>query len=158
MSVEEKKHLLELLNESHSAMRGTVEGVDMGMRIYTDTGWQIRDIIGHIAVWDRQVAKSIRAYKDGGEYSIPDFDEDGFNLQAASEAGEWSRQELLEEWEQAREDFRAAVLEVPLDKFPGDLLFPWGDERGSIAKLVRYMCEHDEEHRNDIVKAIQASK
>lgn len=157
MSVEEKKHLLDLLNESHSAMRGTIEGVDMGMRIYIDTGWRIQDILAHIAVWDRQVAKSIRAYKDGGEYFIPEFDEDDFNKQAVSEVGEWSVQQVLTEWEQARQDFKAAVQEIPHEKFPGDLLYPWGDERGSIGKLVRYMCEHDEEHREDIVKALQAS-
>ena len=49
-----------------------------------------------------------------------------------------------------------AVQEITFDKFPGDLLYPWGDERGSIAQLVEYMAEHDIEHRDDIVEAITA--
>ena len=65
-------------------------------------------------------------------------------------------QQVLKEWEQARKDFIEAVQEISLDRFPGDLLYPWGDERGSIAGLVRYMIDHDIEHRDEIVKAIQA--
>jgi hypothetical protein len=37
------------------------------------------------------------------------------------------------------------------------LLYPWGDERGSIAHLVETMTEHDVEHRDEIVKAIESS-
>lgn len=157
MSVEEKEHLLDLLDESHSAMREMLEGIDLEMHVYTDPGWKIRDIIAHLAAWDRQVAKSIRAYKEGGEYSIVDFDEDAFNERVALEARKWSVEQVLAEWGQARQDFRAAIQEVLLEQFPGDLLYPWGEERGSILKLVRYMCEHDAEHQDDIMNAIQGS-
>lgn len=157
MTVGEKEYLLDLLAETHSATRATLEGVDPEMRVYTDTGWRIRDIIGHIATWDRQVAKSIRAFREGSEYSIPNLDEDVFNQQAVLEQQELTAEQIFAEWEQARKDFKKAVQEVPLDQFPGDLLYPWGDERGSISQLVEYMSEHDAEHREEIVKAIQAS-
>jgi hypothetical protein len=157
MTVGEKEYLLDLLTKTHSATRATLEGVDPEMRVYTDTGWRIRDIIGHIATWDRQVAKSILAFMEGSEYSIPNLDENVFNQQAVLEQQELTAQQIFAEWEQAREDFIDAVQEVPLDLFPGDLLYPWGDERGSIAKLVEYMSEHDVEHREEIAKAIQAS-
>lgn len=157
MIVEEKKQLLDLLSESHAATLMALEGVDPEMQVHADTGWRIRDIIGHIAVWDRQAAKSIRAYRSGREYSIPDLDEHDFNQQAVLELGELTAQEVFEQWEQAREDFKEAIEEMPPDRFPGDLLYPWGDERGSIAQLVEYMIEHDAEHRHEIGKAIQAS-
>ena len=66
-------------------------------------------------------------------------------------------QQIQMEWEQARDDFKEAVREIPSDQFPGDLLYPWGDERGSITQLIEYMIEHDDEHRTEIVKAIQTS-
>ena len=53
---------------------------------------------------------------------------------------------------------KQAVQEIPFDQFPGDLLYPWGDERGSIARLVEIMTDHDTEHRDEIVKAISAKK
>ncbi len=157
MTVGDKKHLLKLLTESHSAARATIEGIDPEWRVYTDTGWRIRDIIGHIATWDRQMTKSLRAFQAGTEYSITNLDEHAFNEQAVREQRALTAQQVYVEWEQAREEFKDALKEIPLDLFPGDLLYPWGDERGSIAQLVEFMTEHDAEHRDEIVKALQAS-
>ena len=157
MTAGDKKHLLKLLTESHSATRATIEGIDPDWRVYTATGWRIRDIIGHIATWDRQVTKSLIAFKAGKEYSIQELDEDAFNQQEVLEGRKMTTQQVLKEWEQARKDFIEAVQEISLDRFPGDLLYPWGDERGSIAGLVEYMTDHDAEHRDEIVKAIQTS-
>ncbi len=155
MTLEDKRQLIELLTQTHAAIQATVEGIDLEMGVYPDSGWRIRDIIGHIATWDRQVAKSLRAFRVGKEYAIPDLDETAFNEQDVLGQQELITQQLFEEWEQAREEFKEAVEEIPLDQFPGDLLYPWGNERGTIARLVEMMTEHDVEHRNEIVKAIQ---
>jgi hypothetical protein len=116
MSVGDNDDLLEKLIETRSATRALLKDVDPEMRVYTDPEWRIRDILGHIATWDRQVAKSLRAFRAGTEYFIPDIDED-----------------------------------------ESDLLYPWGGERGSIAKLIDYMIDHEDEHRDEIEKAIKAS-
>jgi hypothetical protein len=157
MSVGDKEYLLEKLTKAHSATRAILEGVDLEMRVYTDTDWQIRDILGHIATWDREVTKSLRAFLAGTEYVIPDLDEDEFNQQSVSEQRVLSTQQIKVEWEQAREDFKEAIREIPSDQFQGDMLYPWGDERGSITQLIEYMIEHDDEHRDEIVRAITAS-
>jgi hypothetical protein len=158
MTLDEKRRLLELLAQTHSVTRATLEGIDLDLRVYSDAGWRIRDIIGHIATWDRQVAKSLRAYRIGQEYAIPEFNEDTFNQEDVLSQGESTNQEVFDEWEQARDDFKAAVKDLPLDQFPGDLLYPWGDERGTIAHLVEMMAEHDVEHSDEIVKAIQVKE
>jgi len=160
MTVEEKKRLIDLLSESQSVTLAALEGVDLEMRIYAESDWTIRDIIGHLATWDGQVTKSIRAFREGSEYAIPDMGEgeDDFNQQAVIEQRALTAQQVFAEWDQARVNFKAAVQEIPLEQFPGDLLYPWGDERGSIATLVDYMVEHDVEHREEIVTAIQESQ
>jgi len=155
---EDKKRLLDLLADEHSILRATLSGIDPELRVHADTGWRIRDIVGHIATWDREVVKSIRAFRSGTEYSIPDLDEDVFNQRAVLEQQELTAEQVFAEWEQAREEFKAAVQEMPPDQFSGDLLYPWGDEHGSIAHLVEYMAKHDAGHRDEIVKAIQASR
>lgn len=154
----DKNNLLERLAESHSAIQRILEGIDLELRVYSDADWRIRDILGHIATWDREVAKSLRAFLVGSEYAIPNMDgeETEFNEQSVIDQREFSTQQIVAEWKQAREGFKAALREIPSDRFPGDLLYPWGDERGSIAKLVEYMIEHDEEHRDEITKVIQA--
>ncbi|MGB3714241.1 MAG: DinB family protein [Candidatus Promineifilaceae bacterium] len=158
MTLEDKRRLLELLTLTHSETRTMLDGIDLDMHVYTESGWRIRDIIGHIATWDRQVANSLRAYRVGKEYTIRDLDEDAFNQQDVLEQQESTTQQVFQSWVQAREEFRAAVNEIPLELFPGDLLYPWGDERGTIAHLVEMMAEHDVEHRDEIVKATQVGK
>ena len=113
MTTEDKKHLLDLLTETQSAIRTTVTGTDPEMRVYKDADWRVRDIVGHIATWDREVTMSLRAYRAGTEYSIPDLDEDAFNEQAVTEQRELTARELLAEWERAREEFKEVVQDIP---------------------------------------------
>jgi len=157
MNRSDKGNLLERLAESHLAIQTNLEGIDLEMGVYTDSDWQIRDILGHIATWDREVTKSLRAFHAGTKYSIPnpDYDETDFNQQAVLSQRELTTQKIINEWKEARDDFTTAINEIPLDSFPGDLIYPWGDEHGSIAQLVGYMIDHDEEHRLEILKAIQ---
>ena len=154
MSAEEKEHLLKLLTESHSAFHATIEGIDPETHIYTEPSWRIRDIIGHIATWDHQVTKSLRAFQAGSEYAIPNLEEDDFNEKSVKAQQALTAQQVYVEWEQARQDFKDILKDIPLELFPGDMLYPWGDERGSIAKLVEFMIDHDAEHRDEIVKAL----
>lgn len=70
------------------------------------------------------------------------------------EQRELTTQQIFAEWEQAHEELKKTIQDMLLDKFPGDLLYPWGDERGSITHVVEYMIEH----RYEIVKAIEASQ
>jgi len=153
----DKGYLLDRLAETHSAIKMILEGIDLELRVYSDSDWRVRDLLGHIATWDCEVTKSLRAFLTEGEYVIPDLDDDetDFNEQAVSKQRELSNEQLIAEWEYAREDFKSALRDIPTDQFPGDLVFPWGDERGSIAQLVEYMVEHDIEHKAEIENAIQ---
>ena len=159
MNIDDKNYLLERLTETHADIRDILVGVDLTIRAYTDADWQLRDILGHIATWDREVTKSLSAFLADTDYLTPDLDDEEteFNQQAVLEQRKLSTQQIVAEWEQARNDFKNALIEIPLNQFPGDLIYPWGDERGSIAQLVKYMIDHTVEHRDEIKKAIQAS-
>ena len=154
MTAVNKKRLLDLLSESHTANMSSLEGNVMEVPVHADSDWQIRDIIWHIAVWDRQVTKSIRAFKDGGEYAILALNEDDFNERAFQEGRKLTEEQVIEGYEQGRADFKASVQELPQEKYSEDLLYPWGDERGDVSQLVEYMVEHDAEHRDEIAAAL----
>ena len=74
-----KCDLIVLLDETNNALLAAITGSDLELVVYPRADWSIRDIVGHIATWDRQVALSLNAFKIGNEYSILDFDEDTFN-------------------------------------------------------------------------------
>ena len=156
MLAEEKKKLEENLTQAHLAIRTTLEKVDMDMSVYQDSGWCVRDIIGHIATWDRETARSLRAYQKGAEYLTPDLDEEEveFNDRSVQMQRKLSVQQLVDEFEQAYQEFRDTIQEMSADHFPGDMLYPWGDERGDIATLVEYMVDHAVEHHDEIKKAV----
>ena len=153
----DRKRLIDLLAEAHSKTYALLEGIDIEMHVYEDSGWRIRDILGHIATWDRQVSLSLRAFSSGTEYAIPEFDEEAFNNEDVRRQAGLTSQQVFEEWEKARELFKDAVRDIPQDHFAGDLLYPWGDERGSVVKLVKDMCDHDEEHYSEILRALEGS-
>ena len=67
MTTEEKKRLIDLLTESQSANRAIVQEIDPDMRVYKDPDWRVRDILGHLATWDRQVTRSLQ------ECNLPEF-------------------------------------------------------------------------------------
>jgi hypothetical protein len=153
-----KNRLLDRLSEAHHAVEATLDNVHLETPVHNDTGWRVRDILGHIATWDREAARSLRAYRAGSEYIIPDFDEDEYNHRAVSEQRKLSVGQILEEFEGAYNELRTAIQEMPDDRFPGDLLYPWGDERGDIATLVEYMIEHADEHNDEIKQAAQEAE
>jgi hypothetical protein len=66
-------------------------------------------------------------------------------------------EQIYEEWQTARGMFKDAVREIPQNLFPGDLLYPWGDERGTVVKLVKEMCDHDKEHHSEIMRVVKVS-
>jgi hypothetical protein len=157
MNEMDKTGLMESLADNYSSLSAILEGIDLDIPVYKEADWRIKDIVGHISTWDLQVTKSLNAFNAGGEWSIPEFDEDAFNEQRVLEGRTSTGHQVLTEWEQTRKGLIAAVRAIPLDRFPGDVLYPWGDERGSIARLVQFMVDHDIEHKIEIEKAIQSS-
>jgi hypothetical protein len=156
MNIENKNYLLKRLSDTHVSLQETLEGVELEQIIYKDTGWRIRDILGHIATWDREVIHALHAFLEGSEYVIPGLagDETDFNAQKVIEQRYLSTSEIYDEWNQARDDFKEVVGKIPPDQFSSELPFPWGDESGRISVLINYMIEHNEEHQSEIVEAL----
>ncbi len=157
MSIENKNFLVKRLSETHSALGEILRGSDLELIIYDDDEWRIRDILGHIAIWDREVIQAISSYLEGSEYVIPGIaeDETDFNAQKLLEQRNLSTDQIMDEWNQARDDFKEIVKQIPIDKLSSDLEFPWGEETGSISVLINYMIEHNEEHQNEIMEALK---
>ncbi len=155
MTAEEKQRLIDLLTDTYSKVLACVQEVDPELQVNPETDWRVRDIVGHLATWDREGSKSIRAFQVGDEYSIPGFDENEFNDHELQEQRKLSAQSVFALWEGARQEFITAVNDMPNDRFGSDLLYPWGDERGNVSRLVEYLTGHDIEHQEEIEAALQ---
>ena len=59
MSTNDKQYLLERLTETHAALKNLLDGADLELEVYADTGWRIRDLLGHIATWDWEMVTTL---------------------------------------------------------------------------------------------------
>lgn len=161
MNADVKISLLTRLSKTHTATRDILNEVDLEICVFSDTNWRIRDILGHIATWDRVLANALKAYIDGSQFVVIldwDKEEVEFNNRAVLEQSKLSPEGLIDEWEQAHIDFKDAISEMPLEKFSGDYVYPWADERGDIVTLVEIMIDHNTGHLEEIAKAIEENK
>ena len=156
MTKEIKEEILQRLAETHHALEKTIEGLDLDLVIHADTDWRIRDILGHIATWDRVLIHAIQCFLEGSEYVIPSMvgDETDYNQSKVLEQRTLPTEEIYQEWIKARKDFINSVQSTPPEKFSEELAYPWGDERGSLAEMIEYMVDHDSEHQEEILAAI----
>ena len=157
MSIKHKQMIIRKLEDTHAELEGTLEALDLEMVIHTETNWRIRDILGHIATWDRVLIRSIKSFLDGTEYLIPGMVgvETDFNDQKVAEQRDLPTAEIVKEWKKARGDFITAVQGIPNERFNDELNFPWGDERGSLTLMIEYMTGHNGEHQEEILDALK---
>ena len=156
MSVE-REALVERLKQSHLATRDVVDGVDPEFPVHTESGWTVRDILGHIGAWDSQAARSLRAFGVGTEYSLTDGDDEAFNQQEYQRLRQLDAAQSYAASEGSRDELIGAIEQLPDGLDAGTLLYPWR-ERGSLSQLIDEMVEHDVEHREELSEAIRATR
>lgn len=142
--------LIDVLTQSHATTVGLLQDLDPELLVFKDPPWQVRDIMWHLAVWDREAAQSIQACTQGAEYAIPKFNEDAFNAMTIQEGRKLSTDQVRAAVNQARSEFKQAVTNFPEELLHKPFLYPWGDERGDLSLLVNYMVDHEAEHRDEI--------
>ena len=65
---EARQRSLNLLDETRLETRSTLSGIDPERVVHTDErAWRVRDVVGHLSVWNGEAARSLSAYARGGE-------------------------------------------------------------------------------------------
>ena len=90
METANQQDLANKLNQSFEVVNQFLEGVDLELRAYQDSNWRIREVLGHLASWDREVTKSIQAFTEGAEYAIAKLELDSFNQSKVDEHQSWT--------------------------------------------------------------------
>jgi hypothetical protein len=151
-----RQQMLQLLEATRRETRLALSNVDFEGVIYNEQpAWRVRDIIGHVGVWNNEAVRSLRAYFGGGEYHcIPSEEEyDEYNLAAVEERRTWDAEQVWGEYESANDQLKELVESIPPERWTGELLYPWND-RGTIQYLIEVMMQHEVEHRESIVTTI----
>jgi hypothetical protein len=146
--MEEKKRLIEQLDQARAKLQAVLVDIDTQMKIYPN--WTVKHLLAHIAGWDDAIIASLRAHTGGDEPGTPAVRGiDYYNAQSVATREALSYDHIVKEWELAREQLKAIIKEMPPEKFKEPLLLPWG-QTGTIAQVVTIFTSHEEEHAEEI--------
>jgi hypothetical protein len=135
-----------------------LSGLDPERVVHNDErAWRVRDIVGHLGVWNGEAAQSLAAYAKGGEYyCIPtDAKYYEYNGPAADERWTWTMEQVWVEYETSHDQLKLIVETMPDEKWEGDMVYPW-NERGTVEHFIKVMMDHEKvDHCDLVVKAMQ---
>ena len=148
--MEERTRLIQRLDEAREKMRAVLVDIDTQMEIYPN--WTIKHVLAHIAGWDDASIASLRAHITGDEPGTPAaLGIDFYNAQSVATRESLNYDQIVQEWELAREQLKTIINELPADKLKEPLLFAWG-HKGTVAQLVAIFAHHEESHTEDVRK------
>ncbi len=142
---ETRQQMLSLLEQTRHETRALLFNLDPERVVHSDErAWRVRDIIGHLAVWNGEAARSLEAYAKGEEYHCIPGEEQYFdyNGPAAELRRSWSMQQVWAEYESTHDQLKEIITSLPDEKWTGELLYPW-NHRGSVEYLIRVMMAHE---------------
>ena len=154
---EQRRALLALLEGTRRNTGDLLARLDPELEVHHDErAWRVRDIVGHLGVWNAEAARSLQAHASGGEYICApgrgQYDE--YNGPAAEERGTWTLPQVWAEYELAHEQLRQIIERLPAERWQAAMVFPW-NERGTVEQLIRRMMKHEtRDHCELIAKEI----
>jgi uncharacterized protein (TIGR03083 family) len=147
--MDEKQDLIRQLDEARAELMAALDGIDLNAQIYP--GWTLKELFAHLAGWDDAVASSLRAHAGGREPATPAAEGiNVYNAQSVETREPLSYTQTLKECEAARELLKAAIRDLPQEKFNERIILPWGGT-STVERLVLTFVHHDrEEHAAEI--------
>lgn len=142
----------ELIAELDNARCGLVEllaGIPPDIEIYP--GWTLRQFYAHLTGWDDVVTLSLREHAAGRIPATPVVNGiNAYNAESVHTRETLDDERIVKEWQLAREELKATIRNLPVERLNEPLLFPWG-QTGSVRQLVEVFVEHEgEEHANEL--------
>ncbi len=150
---ETRRLMLDLLSKTRRETRSLLSSLDPERVIHTDErAWRVRDIVGHLGVWNKEAARSLSAYAEGEEYyCIPaESKYYEYNGHAADERRAWSMEQVWAEYEASHDQLKYLVERLPEEKWNGEMVYPW-NERGTVELFLKVMMAHEKVDHCDLV-------
>lgn len=152
-----KTELLKKLEESRSKFLETMGNNDVNKIIYAEGGWRARDIMLNVAYWEHEAAKSLNAYRDGGEYFVENLTEriNIINEETFQHFKDKDYSEILKFYEDGRKKLIDALNKFSDEELNKEHTAFYGG-RSQINDLILFLIDHEQVHLADIVETNQA--
>ena len=118
--------------------------------------WTIKDLMGHMAMWEQVAIKFIAEYRQDGLPKILGMDNDAainvYNKREATIRRDWSLARVRAEFDTAQRDLVAAIESLSDADLIKPLPAPWG-KGDNLEKLIAINSyQHNPEHIEQIKK------
>lgn len=146
---DEREQLIQQLDEARAILDDLLIDIPPETEIYP--GWTLRQFYAHLTGWDDAVTASLRAHALGQTPATPAVKGiDAYNAESVATRSTLDYGRIVREWHLAREQLKAALRELPLEKLDEPLLYAWGPT-GSVQKMIGVFVWHEgEEHANEL--------
>jgi hypothetical protein len=143
--------LIRQIDQVREQLRGLVNKTDPTLEICP--GWRIKEVIGHITAWEKVIDKALVTYQAGDPpFFLHEQDFDLFNQETVDFRTDWTLEQVIQEWEDARVDLKKTIQKLKESDLEVEMVLPWGSER-TIFELIEIVAEHETEHMDEVKKA-----
>ncbi len=148
-----RTRIVQLLDRTRAETRRQLSTLEPELVVHQDERrWRVRDVLGHLAVWNWEAARSLRAYCEGGQYHCiaAESQYDEYNGPAAEERRKWPLEQVWSEYEAAHDELRRIIEQMPDEKWDGPMLYPW-NLQGTPGRLIEIMMTHERTDHCDAI-------
>ena len=144
-----REELIQRLDAAREVLHELLAQIPPGTELYP--GWTLREFYAHLAGWDEAVTASLRAHAAGRTPATPaDKGIDAFNAESVAARSALNDDRLVREWRMAREELKAALRELPLEKLDEPVVYAWGPT-GSVERMIEVFVWHEgTEHAGEL--------
>lgn len=152
--MDEREELIRQLDEARAALLELLADLPPEAEIYP--GWTLRQFYAHLTGWDDVAAVSLREHAAG---RIPATSVvngiNAYNAESVYTRETLDYDHIVKEWQLAREQLKAVIRDLPVDRWQEPLLYPWG-RTGSVRQFIEIFVEHEGEEHADELRAWKA--
>lgn len=143
-----RDRLLHDLDDARAQTLALLDRLEAASELYP--GWTVKEFLAHLTGWDDATTAALRAHAKGKEPDMPAHRGiDHYNAETVSTRATLDYPHVKREWEVARDLLKAALRDMPANRFAEPVVFPWGPT-GPVAILVKIMIHHEHEHADEL--------
>jgi len=144
-----REELIQHLDAAREVLHELLAQIPPETEIYP--GWTLRQFYAHLTGWDEAVTASLRAHAAGHTPATPAVKGiDAFNAESVAARSTLEYDRLVREWRLAREELKAALRELPLEKLDEPVVYAWGPT-GSVEQMIEVFIWHEgTEHAGEL--------
>ncbi len=148
---DKREELIQRLDAARAVLQELLAGLPPETEIYPT--WTLRQFYAHLTGWDDVVAAALRAHAAGQTPATPAVKGiDAYNAESVATRSTLDYERIVREWRLAREQLKAALRDLPLEKLDEPVLYPWGPT-GSVEKMVGVLIWHEGTEHADELRA-----